>query len=443
MRSRLHEYTADKDRFFFQWWNYLVYDSATHQQYQLIYQLSHYSSKADTPGTYVITGAKHQRGDGSDVTAGDIVPLERAQLSRDMNIDAPSSIADSLHRYVQTAVNDDTYVVSASFPASLTSTGEPLSFHLTLHRVHGLYTGRDSEASNSEQYCALISNHFAYNSRVAGWWSSSPSHNVSFSADSVRYRAYAAASWGCQLPHTRTQPAITHPWTWLWLVVPAAESDDRPEISFCLGTARLESGIGLGSLHGGVSVMGVGSELVGAVSAQAYHGSWHQLPLQSAASDGYLSRFNYSLSQWANLSDEVGPYSVPLVQSYTVLTRQWRVDVTFTSPPAAFFRAPVAVEDTKSARLRLFSDFRACNNDVQLRVARRRWSGDTSKGEEEAVVERVVYEGAAAINAVEYAYEAELLKTVEETNRMLMPAGLRDAIAQLEQHKRQDGGSEP
>ena len=431
MRNRLHDYTASNDRFFFQWWNYLVYDSVSHQQYQLIYQLSHYSSRAATPGSYVIIGAKHQRGDGADISAGDMMPAEHATISRHMDIEAQSSVGGSLYRYVQVAEDDDTYVVSASFPASLTSTGESMSFHLTFHRVHGLYTGLDSEASSVNKYCVLISNHFAYNSRVSGWWSSSPSHNLTFSASSSRYRGYAAASWGCQLPHTRTQPAISHPWTWLWLVVPAKENEQRPEISFCLGTARMEArDIGLGSLHAGVSVMGVGAELVGAMFADAHHGSWYQLPLQSAASDGYLSRFNYSVSHWTNLSDVAGSYTVPLVQSYEIVTRQWLLQVTFTSPPSAFFRAPVTVEDNKDGHMRLFSDFRACNNHVQLKLVRRRWGGET--GKESEMHGQVVYEGPVAINAVEYAYEADLSDTVEATQRKLMSSGFTDVVAQMQ-----------
>ena len=432
VRHRLHDYTAKHDRFFFQWWNYLVYDSASQQQYQLMFQITHYSSRADTPGTYIVLAAKQQLSDGSDVTAGDMVPATRATISGDMDIHAPSSVAGWLSQYVQTAVDNDTYSVSGSFPASLTSSGEPLSFHLTFHRIHGLYTGLNNEADSVSKYCSLISNHFAYNSRVSGWWASSSESNVTFSASSSRYRAYAAASWGCQLPHTSTQPAISHPWTWLWLVVPAAEDGERPEISLCLGTARLEArSVGLGSLHGGVSVMGVGSELVGTAFAQAHHGTWHQLPLLWAASDGYLARFNYSVSQWANLSDTAGPYSVPLTQSYELLTRQWRLHVTFVSPASAFFRAPVTVEDVSSGQLRLFSDFRACNNRVQLTVLQRQWVAEADK--ESEVQEELLFEGEVAINAVEYAYEAELSDTVQATLRKLMPAGLFDEAAQLSQ----------
>ena len=414
-----------------------MYDSATHQQYQLIFQLTHHSSRADNPGTYVIVGAKEQRDDDSDVSAGDIVPVESAALTRDMDVDAQSSVAGWPSHYVQTAVDDATYVVSASFPPSLTTTGQPLSFHLTFHRIHGMYTGLDSEQSNVNRYCVLISNHFAYDSRVSGWWSSSASNNVTFVADSDRYRGYAAGSWGCQLPHTSTQPPITHPWTWLWLVVPASQRANTPEISFCLGTARLEAKVvGLGTLHGGVSVLGVGDDLVGATFAEVFHGTWYQLPLQSTASDGYLSRFNYTLSQWVNRSDVAGPYSVPLVQSYELLTRDWRLDVTFTSPDTAHFRAPVTVEDSTDGRLRLFSDFRACNNHVQLTLVRRQWAEEA--GKEREAVGQVVFEGRVAINAVEFAYESPLSDTVEATQRKLMSNGFLDAVKQLQQSTRED-----
>ena len=406
VRYRGAEYTAGRDRFFFQWWNYLIVDSASHQQYQLIYQLSHQSSRASVPlPSYSVVGVKHQRRDKSSLTAAQANPFNRTRITLPMDL-AISDASDTT-RFTQRALDDDTYEVTGYYPASHTSSSYPLSYHLTFHRIHGLYTSPDREASDVSS-CTLISNHFAYSSTVSGWWSDAPDHNATFDR-SDRFRAYAAASWGCQLPHTDSHPPFTFPWTWIWLAVPSTPT--TPEFSLCLGTARLEAAP-LGALYAGVSVMGIGDELVGLTFAYAWHNSSLQAPLLSAASDGYLAAFDRRLDRWVEGRDEAGRWRLPLVQEYRLVSKRWAVDVRVESEVGSYFRAPVVVEDGKDGRLRLFSDFRACENAVTVRVERRGEGGE--KGE-------VVYDGPAAMNAAEFAYEAELDESIPATIAKLLP----------------------
>ena len=269
-----------------------------------------------------------------------------------------------------------------------------------------MYTSPDREADNIRS-CTLISNHFAYSSHVTGWWADSPTHNVTFTRG-LRFRAYAAASWGCQLPHTDSHPPHTFPWTWLWLAVPGTET--TPELSLCLGTAKLEAAP-LGALYAGISVLGVGETVVGSTFAYAWHGTSFQLKLLSAASDGRLIAFNRSLTDWVNGSDDAGDYHLPLTQLYTIESTEWRVQVQVDTSLPSYFRAPVVVEDVNDGRLRLFSDFRACDNQVHLTLHRLHPSPTPPT---------LIYSGPAQFNAAEYAYEAGLSDTVPATIAKLL-----------------------
>ena len=158
--------------------------------------------------------------------------------------------------------------------------------------------------------------------------------------------------------------------------------------------------------------MGIGSTVVGTTFAYAFHNTSIQLPLLSAASDGYLVAFNRSLTRWADSSDAVGAWSLPLTQSYDIVSADYAVHVTVHSALSAYFRAPVVVEDSNDGRLRLFSDFRACNNDVRVTVRRRGKNGSA---------DAFIYDGPAAMNAAEYAYEAALNTGVADAVRALTP----------------------
>ena len=402
VRFRASEYgTARHDRFFFQWWNYLVIDSLTNEQFQFVFQLNYHSERfqADPSAAYLLVAAKAQHGDGSvTYESADSLPLHQAELSRDMDISAPW--------YSQAAEDDNTYTFTAAFPANRSKSGLPLSFHITLHRVHGMYSGLDSEES-SVRHCLISSNVFAFNSRVSGWWSSSADHNVSFSASSPRFRAYAGASWGCQLPHTDHNDPLHYPWTWVWMSVP--QTDSRPDLSISIGTASFDLGLA-GRMRAGLMAVGWGDEVVGATYATINSDGIVPLPLLSAASDGPLSAFAPNLSDWTSSSssmaasiDPMGSFTLPLTQSYFISTGTLELTFTSRSPNlSAYFRAPIVVEDATSAQVRLYSDFRANAVEVHVRLVR--------KGGE---VEEVLYDGEAAINAVEYAYEAELLESAE------------------------------
>ena len=390
-----------------QWWNYLIVDASSHEQYQLLFQLSHHSSRASTPlRRYSLTAAKHQLADKSSRNAALARPLSHTSITQPMDL----HITDAHNRtaFTQHVVDDDTYELIGSYPAHQTSTGHPLAFHLTFHRIHGMYTSPDREADNVRS-CTLISNHFAYSSHVTGWWADSPTHNLTFTRQD-RFRAYAAASWGCQLPHTDTHEPHTFPWTWLWLAVPA--TDTTPELSLSLGTAKLEAQP-LGALYAGISVLGVGEEVMGTTFAYAWHDSSFQLKLLSAASDGRLLTFNRSLSDWTNSSDDAGDFHIPLTQHYFIESSQWRLLVRVRTYMPDYFRAPVVVEDVHDGRLRLFSDFRACDNRVHVKLVRMHPDSDTPA--------TLVYDGPALFNAAEYAYEAALYDSVPATIAKLLP----------------------
>ena len=447
LRFRADEYGTDKhDRFFFQWshrhtrahtalpllsrpltdslarlrcclcrWNYLIVDSATNEQYQFVFQLNYHSARFQLePSTaLLLVAAKAQHGDGSTVyEAADSYPLQQVGLSQHMDITAPL--------YSQVAVDNDTYTFTAAFPSNRTRSNLPLSFHVTLHRLHGMYSGEESEESNVKN-CLISSNIFAFNSRASGWWSSGPEHNVSFSASSERFRAYGGASWGCQLPHTDSKDPLHYPWTWVWLSVP--RSGTRPDLSISVGTAAFDLGW-VGTLRAGLMAVGWGDEIVGAVYATLNSDTAFRLPVLSAASDGFLTAFTPNFSDWTPSSSEpaaaMGSFTLPLTQSYTVTTATLDLTVTSHSPSlSAFFRAPVVTEDATSAQVRLYSDFRANAVDVHVRLARRAAGG--ASGE-------VLYEGEARINACEYAYEAQLLESAESIlSRVSSVRGWQDA----------------
>jgi len=158
----------------------------------------------------------------------------------------------------------------------------------------------------------------------------------------------------------------------------------------------LESGSSLlGDLYGGLSILSIGEEQIQTTFAFAHFNSTLQLPLLSASNDGYISTFQLSTSDWQLFEDEIGSALIPLLVRYEIVTMSYSVTVVFLSRVVDYIRAPVVVEDLRSAELKLFSDFRAPHNEVNLTILQR----DNNK---------ILYSGKVEMNAVEFAYEADL-----------------------------------
>lgn len=113
-----------------------------------------------------------------------------------------------------------------------------------------------------------------------------------------RFRAYAAGSWGCQLPNGR--PAVDYPWTWFWLSIPGDQTPSGEDIGIVMGTARFQSGVPLlNDIYGGFSTVGVGSRMWTSRFATVNHGGSVELPLLGSASDGRLENFTVTHGEWS------------------------------------------------------------------------------------------------------------------------------------------------
>jgi hypothetical protein len=99
-------------------------------------------------------------------------------------------------------------------------------------------------------------------------------------------------------------------------------------------------------------------------------------------------------SQWATFTDVHGSARVPLRQRFRFASDVYEFDVDFHSTVDQYFRAPVSIETDGKARV--FSDFRAVGVNSHVVVVHR--ASNTTR------VDRWV----SSMNAVEYAYEADL-----------------------------------
>lgn len=151
--------------FFFQWWNYLVYDSQTDDHFNIIYQVTDYapaSSRSDVASVSVV----HMRGSRTLATASMDIPLAQLEVVGDLGL--VYRAADGSIPFRQEVIDDATYRLYAEFPADKVSTGQPLGWELTFHRIHGMYGGQDQEEGNKAELCFIVSTLFAHNSRVQG-----------------------------------------------------------------------------------------------------------------------------------------------------------------------------------------------------------------------------------------------------------------------------------
>jgi hypothetical protein len=331
-RWRGQDYITKYDRFFFQWWNFLVYDAETHDHWTFIYMASKYSSKANATDA-ATAGMMHKRRSETIDSAFDAVPLADLLASEDGTDMQWQKKKDGTSPYRMTLIDDDTYNVVATFPANKSPEGIAVSWNVTFHRVHGTYTGTDTEETNKDT-CAIVTTIFGYHSRVSGWIQEGD-RRVEFGTGAVgapganRYRAYAAGTWGCAL--NQGYEPQNYPWTWEWIAIPAdpTATPPRPEVGIVMATARWQLNVtGLGDLYGGVMSFGVGDEQVSSYFANLREGGPLQLPMSKASSDGHLRKFELSTDEWVQGNDGVRTFTLPLVQRYDVETSNYKLSST-------------------------------------------------------------------------------------------------------------------
>lgn len=439
-RYRMQDY-QHLDNYFFQWWNFLVFDGLTRNHYNVIVHLTNFSSTSNSIDTVSIRMAHLLSNEAVNVV-NDVRPLAAASVTRyaDVTVNIKDQQGKLIQPYSMT-FDDDTINIKAKFPsADFSLQNIKTEWDITFHRVHGVYLGEANEAGNaaSGDRCLVVSNLFAYNSLVSGYVKEND-QLIRFDVDGQdknRYRAYAAGSWGCQLP--TGSPAVNYPWTWFWLVIPGALSSKLPsssssasssssrmengDLSFVFGTAKFASA--LGDLYGGYSITGglpntpasasssssssssptssssSHSHILSTQNVYLFHNSSLELPVEASSSDSYVSHYKVELHEWANFVDSYGEARLPLQQIYRVQTRCYSLLVDFHSKLEQYFRAPVAIE--KDNKLRVFSDFRAVGVTTDVTVKLRAQCSESG-------AEELIYSGTVdTMNALEFAYEPEL-----------------------------------
>jgi hypothetical protein len=255
-----------------------------------------------------------------------------------------------------------------------------IEWSLTVTRVNGYYGGLDGE--NPSQ-CFMASNLFGFHSLARGWIvSRGRRHEVN---ETARFRAYAAGSWGCELPGG--EPAIEYPWTWFWLVVP--RSDPAQDMGLCGGTARFATAVG--PVYGGYSVAGLprtvdASRHFSTRFVRLLHNTSLDFFLQASSSDSYYRDFRVQQFDWSTFRDAFGSAPVPLRQLFAFSSATYEFELDFRPTLAQYFRAPL------SHNGKIFSVFRAVGATTRILVRR---GGHV-----------VFDETIDTMNAVEYAYVA-------------------------------------
>jgi hypothetical protein len=409
-RSRLAEYSS-YDRYFFQWWNFLIFDAESKDHFNVIMQLTNFSSKCTESEDEAYVAYAHGKGSNLLAVGRDSIPLHQAKLSKhfDLELNPQRSARSGLIPYSLTVLDDNTYNLKAEFTADRLSnkavtkwdfTADRLSnkavtkWDLTFHRIQGLFTGEMQEQSNRD-FCTIVSYLFAYNSYITGYLiEDSVIYNFT---DSSRYRAYAAGSYGCQLPNG--SPAHLFPWTWFWLVIPGEGNNKAKDIGIVMGSARFQTGFPLFNIWGATAAIGLGSNIVTAQRSDIWHNSPAQLPFTAATTDGILQKFTVETDNWAQYEDAYGTAEIPLTQIYHIETSNHSVHIHWNSTIEQYFRAPVNVESQSTGGMRVFSDFRAVGVRAAVRIVGKPSVADGSEY-------RVLFEGIVdTLNALEYAYE--------------------------------------
>eukprot|EP00455_Lapot_gusevi_P009635 TRINITY_DN1432_c0_g1_i2.p1 TRINITY_DN1432_c0_g1~~TRINITY_DN1432_c0_g1_i2.p1 ORF type:complete len:511 (-),score=122.50 TRINITY_DN1432_c0_g1_i2:17-1363(-) len=402
-RYRRSEYT-DPAQHFFQWWNFIVFDHETKDHFTLLYGLIDFPSNSSARDVAVVS-VKHLQESTLKNNASFVVPLKMLQHKHDFDLNFPNEanqVAQSLE-----AINADTYRVRGHMRGEAAEVtdgpienggGKSIEWDLTFHRVHGFYGSQDSEETN-KQHCAIVSTLFGYNSEVEG--TIRVEDKVYTITRSPRYRAYAAGSWGCELPGGN--PPIKYPWSWAWLVIPnafpasASDSSARyTDLSMLVGTAAFQTNSIIGDIEGGYFLAGYQNQIFSTRYADILNETTYPVPLLASSSDGYLTKYHVDRDDWQVYSDEFGSALIPLRQHFQVETKFHRASVNFQSKLEQYFRLPITIE--KQGLVKVFSDFRAVGVNVEVSFYTR--TSTTAPWE-------LKYRGVVdSMNALEYAYAA-------------------------------------
>lgn len=300
------------------------------------------------------------------ITAGvDEIPLDQVAVSKyaDLSYDVPGEPARHTHRFV----DDDTVHMTAHYPADKTTDKQPMSWDFTLTRIHGVFTAEDNEAANDRTICGIGGSvHYGYNSLVKGWIAFN-GQNHTFTHTN-RFRAYGAGSWGCSLP--RGDPAIAHPWAWLWLVVPGQTPAEDLSIEFGDGRVATQSA---GSIYGATGIVGgylPDGKMWDARNIYLWNKNHNDrgLLFQATGSDGGLSHLSIIQHDWANFTDELGTAAIPLRQVFTMETLEAKIVVDCRTTLDNFFRARINVFNPETGKKTRFSDFRAVGVDANIKI---------------------------------------------------------------------------
>lgn len=391
-RVRLTDY-QQPDRFFFQWWNYLIYDPETKEHWNIIYQVTDFPDYTNRSNEARVSLA-YFRGQELLTAVTDLFPLNLLEMEGGMNL--THSRRDGTF-FSHRALTDDLIELKAVFPQ--TAHREAVEWSLNINRRHGVFLAGDMENPTSP-VCLTTSSLYSYHSRADGF--------VQIGDKKVYDRhgkdslpTYGAGSWGCDLP--QGEPAIEYPWSWLWLVVPEGSFGAKKDIAIVIADGRFQTKGPLGDIYGGYGLLGYGDSLLHAGrQSQLWHNTSFQVAMQSSASEGYMKLLQVDRGDWSDFTDAYGTARLPLRQNFTFASSVFQVQVNFTSTIGDYFRAPVVIE--RQGQVALYSDFRAVGVPAHISIICNdvRQAGLTSEfGDVEGPV--TVYDGVAP-GTVEFAY---------------------------------------
>jgi hypothetical protein len=363
---------------FFQWWNFLIVDQETGRHWTILYGYTKFDHNPESSGAaqgdYAAV-AFHYRVGSERVAYGDqMVTFNEMKVKNDFDV----TIGNSLLR----VVNDDTYQITGKVTSS---DDETISWDLKLDRVHGAYLSQDQEVSAAE-LCKVVSTLWGYNSAPTGTIRiGSQVFDIS-NTEKSRFRTYAAGSYGCELPSG--EPAVEYPWSWFWIVIPG-EFSSSEDISMVGGTGDYQKPI---DIHGGYAILGLSDfEMHALRFAEVLVGNF-KLGVQASSTDGAVSHYEVTRSNWATFQDEFGIAQIPLSQKFSFGSKHLDISLDFRSSLDQYFRLPIFLK--REGKEVVYSDLRAVNVPVSIKIVNKTDS-------------RVLYDAEIeTINSLEYAYEA-------------------------------------
>jgi len=386
-RLRFHDFKLKPVDDYFQWWNYLIFDSVTRRHWTIAYGMT-WTREDGIVGSCTVI----ERLDATDVVAGSMVTKLGPRFNITNAYDVVQRDTQGNFVFRQTVLDAGTYHIEGRTA--------DINFDLTIKRVNGNFIGRDM-IENQQNDCGVMSTYYGYHSVAAGSIRSRAKDTTAWKDYSIvhtkQFRAYAAGSFGCHLPFGI--PPIEYPWYWFWLIIP--NDDVNKDIAMAMGAGRMQDKLGPIDLEAGLSMIDVRDKQlhVSTRFGRTLYGTPFQTHLLGSASDGYLSNISVVVDNWVTFEDVMGKALVPLNHVYHVETKTLIMHVEFNIKPGQYFRIPFKHYSN------VYSDFRAVGVDAKVFVKKK----DTGA---------IIFDGwVHGMNAVEYAYASpfpppkELLET--------------------------------